>query len=132
MKIYIDNKCIASHIRNREPVEHTQVREHLAPNIQAYVSRSPEYYCAKAREEQSPELEIFIQSLFMNRKRGVTDAICYNICDFLFSLKKKNSRGVFPSGVENMCLQSHLLERRYPHHVQVDAAPKRRTGTIRE
>ena len=110
VKIFIDNKCVASHVRNREPGEHTQIKEHLAPNIQAYLSRSPEYYCTKAKEEQSPELESFIQSLFMNRKYGVTDAICFNLCEFLFGLRKKTPAEAFRQTVK-ICADNHIFSK---------------------
>lgn len=110
VKVFVDNKCVASHVRNREPGEHTQIKEHLAPNLQAYLSRSPEYYCSKAKEEQLPELESFIQSLFMNRKYGVTDAICYNLCDFLFSLEKKTPAEAFRQTVK-ICAENHIFSK---------------------
>ncbi len=110
VKVFVDNKCVASHVRNREPGEHTQIKEHLAPNLQAYISRSPEYYCSKAKEEQLPELELFIQSLFMNRKYGVTDAICYNLCDFLFSLEKKTPAEAFRQTVK-ICAENHIFSK---------------------
>lgn len=110
VKVYIDNKCEASYARDRAPGGHTQLKEHLAPNIQAFLSRSPEYYCEKAREEKSEELESFILSLFMNRKNGVTDAICYNLCDFLFSLKKKTPEDAFRKAVR-VCTENHIFSK---------------------
>ena len=108
VKVYIDKKCVASHVRDRTPGEHTQVKDHLSPELQAYLSRSPEYYCKRAQEEQSPELEAFIQTLFMNRKYGVTDAICYNLCDFLFHLKHSTPKDAFRQTI-SICAENHIF-----------------------
>ena len=110
VKVYVDNKCVASHVRDRAPGEHTQVKEHLSPELQAMMSRSPEYYCQRAQEEKSPELETFIQTLFMNRKYGVTDAICYNLCDFLFHLKRKTPEDAFSKTVR-ICAENHIFSK---------------------
>ena len=110
VKVYVDNKCVASYVRDRTPGEHTQVKEHLSPELQAMMSRSPEYYCQRAQEEKSPELETFIQTLFMNRKYGVTDAICYNLCDFLFHLKRKTPEDAFSKTVR-ICAENHIFSK---------------------
>lgn len=110
VKVYIDNKCVASYVRDRAPGEHTQVKEHLSSELRAYLSRSPEYYCQRAKEENSPELESFIQSLFMNRKYGVTDTICYNLCDFVFHLKRKSPAYSF-SQTMRICAENHIFSK---------------------
>lgn len=110
VKVYIDNKCVASYVRDRTPGEHTQMKEHLSLELQSYLSRSQEYYCKKAQEEKSPELEAFIQSLFMNRKYGVTDAICYNLCDFLFHLKRKTPPEAFCRTMTT-CADNHIFSK---------------------
>ncbi|GEM_PF-1571499 len=46
----------------------------------------------------------------MNRKRGVTDAICYNICDFLFSLKKKTPEESFRQALK-ICADNHIFSK---------------------
>ena len=110
VKVYIDNKCAASYVRNRTPGGHTQTKEHLSPELQAILSRSPEYYCKRAQEENAPELEAFIQTLFMNRKYGVTDAICFNLCDFMFHLKRKTPADAFRKTV-NICAENHIFSK---------------------
>lgn len=57
-----------------------------------------------------PELETLIQSLFMNRKYGVTDAICFNLCEFLFSLKKKTPAEAFRQTVK-ICAENHIFSK---------------------
>ena len=110
VKVYIDNKCVASYVRDRTPGGHTQTKEHLSPELQAMLDRSPEYYCKRAQEENAPELEAFIQALFMNRKYGVTDAICYNLCDFMFHLKRKTPADAFSKTV-NICAENHIFSK---------------------
>ena len=110
VKVYIDNKCIASYVRDRTPGGHTQTKEHLSAELQAMLNRSPEYYCKRAQEENAPELETFIQTLFMNRKYGVTDAICYNLCDFMFHLKRKTPKDAFCKTV-NICTENHIFSK---------------------
>ena len=110
VKVYIDNKCIASYVRDRTPGGHTQTKEHLSPKLQAMLSRSPEYYYKRAQEENAPELGSFIQALFMNRKYGVTDAICYNLCDFMFHLKRKTPKDAFCKTV-NICIENHIFSK---------------------
>ena len=110
VKVYIDNKCIASYVRDRTPGGHTQTKEHLSPELQAMLSRSPEYYYKRAQEENAPELGSFIQALFMNRKYGVTDAICYNLCDFMFHLKRKTPKDAFCKTV-NICTENHIFSK---------------------
>lgn len=47
VKVYVDNKSVTVVPRDRTPGGHTQIPEHLAPNVRAYLERSPEYYCDK-------------------------------------------------------------------------------------
>lgn len=110
LKIYIDNKCVASYSRQREPGGHTQMREHLSPQLQSYLDRSQEYYCRKAADDKSPELESFIRCLFTKRKKGVTDTICYNVCDFLFHLKRNTTADVFRKTVK-FCEENEIFSK---------------------
>ena len=110
VSVYVDKKCVASYVRDRTPGEHTQRKEHLSPELQSYMNRSPEYYCKKAKEEKAPELEAFIQTLFMNRKYGVTDAICYNLCDFMFHLKRTTPKDAFKQTVR-VCTENRIFSK---------------------
>ena len=46
----------------------------------------------------------------MNRKYGVTDAICFNLCEFLFSLKKKTPAEAFRQTVK-ICAENHIFSK---------------------
>ena len=70
------------------------------------MSCSLEYYCI----QNQPELESFIQSLFMNRKCGMTDAICFNLCDFIFSLKKSVPEDAFHKTLK-VCAENHIFSK---------------------
>ena len=70
VKIYVDNKLVATHLRVRE-YGHTQLKEHLSPNSRLFLERSPEYYINRARSV-SAALENLIASMFANKAPGIT------------------------------------------------------------
>lgn len=98
VKIYVDNKSVAIYARVRE-WGHTQLPEHLAPNVRAYLERSPEYYCEKA-DHVSEALGKLFQSMFYHRADGVNNEVYYRICEAMLKLQKKTESGVFDKACE--------------------------------
>lgn len=94
VKVYVDNKSVAVIPRDRTPGKHTQIPEHLAPNVRAYLERSPEYYCDKAKHV-SESLEKLFQSMFFNRATGVNYDVYYRSCEKMLSLQKNTESSLF-------------------------------------
>lgn len=94
VKVYVDNKSVTVVPRDRTPGGHTQIPEHLAPNVRAYLERSPEYYCDKAKHV-SESLEKLFQSMFYNRANGVTYDVYYRSCEKMLSLQKNTDAVLF-------------------------------------
>ena len=94
VKVFVDHKSVAIIPRDRTPGGHTQIPEHLAPNVRAYLERSPETYCEKARHV-SPSLEKLFQSMFYNRATGITYDVYYRTCDKMLQMQKKTESSIF-------------------------------------
>jgi transposase len=94
VKVYVDNKSVTIIERDRTPGGHTQLPEHLHPNVKAYLDRSPESYCEKAKHVSEP-LEKLFQSMFYNRATGVNFDVYYRSCEKMLSLQKKTDSKLF-------------------------------------
>jgi len=99
VKVYVDNKSILIIARDRTPGKHTQLPEHLHPNLRAYIERSPESYCEKAKHVSEP-LEKLFQSMFFNRVTGVNFDVYYRSCEKMLSLQKKTDSKLFDRACE--------------------------------
>ena len=94
VKVFVDHKSVAIIPRDRTPGGHTQIPEHLAPNVRAYLERSPESYCEKAKHV-SASLEKLFQSMFYNRATGVNYDVYYRTCEKMLQIQKKTESSLF-------------------------------------
>jgi len=86
VKIYCQNECIATHLRNYGGAGHyTVVKEHLCSTHQHYHQRSPKYYIETARK-MSDALADVITRIFDTPQ---SPEILYKTCDALTSLCRK-------------------------------------------
>lgn len=106
VKVYVDNKSILSIARDRTPGGLTQISEHLHPNLRAYLERSPESYCSKAKHVSEP-LEKLFQSMFFNRVVGVNFDVYYRSCEKMLSLQKTTESALFDKACE-ICRINHI------------------------
>jgi len=106
VKVYVDNKSVAIIPRDRTPGEHTQIPAHLPPNVRAYLERSPESYCDKAKHV-SESLEKLFQSMFFNRATGVNFDVYYRSCEKMLSLQKKTASSLFDKACD-VCRINHI------------------------
>jgi len=54
VRIYINGKQVATHIRNHSKPGYSTENNHLCSAHQHYLNRSPDYYIAKAKENRKP------------------------------------------------------------------------------
>lgn len=94
VKVFVDNKSVATIPRDRTPGAHTQIPEHLAPNVRSYLERSPESYCEKTRRVSAPLGSLF-QSMFYNRATGITHDVYYRTCEKMLQIQKRTEPSVF-------------------------------------
>lgn len=106
VKIYIDKKCVATHLRSYE-FGYTDIKEHLAPNSLAYLERSPEEYCNKAGKV-SIALEKLFQSMFMNKSSGVVNEVYYRRCDKMLKLQRNTNKDSFDAACK-ICTENKLF-----------------------
>lgn len=93
IKVYVDNKCVATHLRSSE-YGHTTNREHLSPESLHYLDRSPSYYKEKAAK-CSPELHKLFTVMYDKKKSGVIDEFYYRTCEKMLKLYKKYDAEIF-------------------------------------
>ena len=89
--IYGKGQQIAVHARKYRIGAYSTVKEHLCSHHQHYLSRSPEYYLKKAKE-QSEEFYRLIQLVF--RQNRYPEQL-YRSCDGLFRLQRKTKAETF-------------------------------------
>ena len=86
VKIYCQNECIATHLRNVGGASHyTIIKEHLCSTHQHYLQRSPAYYIEASRK-MSDALADVITCIFDTPQ---LPEILYKTCDALMSLCRK-------------------------------------------
>lgn len=85
VRIYAKGEQIAVHERKYRIGAYTTEKQHLCSHHQHYLSRSPEYYLEKAKQ-QSEDFHQLLQHLFRQKKYPEQ---LYRSCDGLFRLHRK-------------------------------------------
>jgi transposase len=91
VSIYVENKCVATHERSFTAGGFSTVKEHLAPQHQFWMDRSPEFYIHEAGKI-SPKLAGLFERVFAGDRPL---DVHYRTCDGLLSLQKKTPADVF-------------------------------------
>lgn len=99
VKIFVNNELVATHER-RVGFGHTYLKEHLASNSNAFLSRSPEYYQAKA-DKHCAVFGQLVSDMFLDlEQRQLPPEFKYKTCDYLLSIGRKTPTADF----EQACL----------------------------
>lgn len=91
VKIYIQTKNVATHIRDRIPGRYSTTKEHLCSQHQHYKDRSPTYFKNRARQISDTFYEL-VKAIFEQDKYPEQ---LYKTCDGLFALSKKTKPSAF-------------------------------------
>jgi tRNA(His) 5'-end guanylyltransferase len=68
---------------------HTHIKEHLASNSNAFLSRSPEYYQGKA-DKLSAVFKQLVSDMFLDlEQRQIPPEFKYKTCDYMLSIGRK-------------------------------------------
>jgi hypothetical protein len=111
VSIYVNNQCVATHVRSPKPGGYTSVKEHLSSHHQHWLERSPQYYLDKAREK-SLSLHSFFEGIFASNRPPEHH---YRSCDGLLSLQRKT-----PSEVFERALAIALQNRMYSYSSMIN------------
>ena len=99
VKVFVDNEMVATHERYLG-FGHTYIKEHLASNSNAILSRSPEYYQKKA-EKHSAVFKQLVSDMFLDlEQRQIPPEFKYKTCDYMLSIGCKTPIADF----EQACL----------------------------
>ena len=94
VRIYIDRRCVATHVRKWQ-FGYTSADEHLASNNLVQLSKSPEYYCRRA-SCIADEFGRYVGWLFSAESlKGLPPEIRYRTCDMLLGLSRRYPRQDF-------------------------------------
>ena len=93
VKVYVEQKLVASHIRNHS-YGYTTVREHLASNCRAIMERSAAYYVEKAKDI-SPDCHEYVKKIFDPKRTTQPEEVYYKLCNSIVSLRRKYDLAVF-------------------------------------
>jgi transposase len=107
VSVYVENKCVAIHIRDLQPGGYTSVREHLASHHQHWMDRSPAYYLGRAGKISIKLVSLF-EVIFADHRPAEHH---YNACEGLLRLQKKTTDDVF-----NRALDIALKYKIYAYH----------------
>ena len=93
VNIYVENKQVASHLREYG-YGYTTVKTHMASNCRAVMERSAASYVEKAKGI-SPECYEYVKLIFNPERTNQPEEIYYKLCDSILSLKRKYEWEVF-------------------------------------
>lgn len=96
VRIYVQGKQVALHIRNYQEGTYSTVNEHLCSHHQHYLDRSPQYYLHRARE-RSGQLYSLVKLIFEQNRYPEQ---LYRTCDGLLNLQKKSKPEAFEKACE--------------------------------
>jgi len=92
VKIYIEGKLVATHMRSYE-FGYTYVREHLASNSAAIVERSASHYVVRAAHN-SDDCKAYITEIFNPQRTNQPEEIYYRLCDAVLSSYRRYEKDV--------------------------------------
>lgn len=91
VSIYVESKCVATHVRDFKCGGYTSVKEHIPSHHQHWLERSPEYYPGKAGEKSPKPVSLF-EAVFADSH---PPEYHYRSCDGLLSLERKTPKDIF-------------------------------------
>lgn len=93
VKVYVEQKLVASHIRSHT-YGYTTVREHLASSCRVIMERSAAYYVEKAKDI-SPDCHEYVKSIFDPKRTAQPEEVYYKLCNSIVSLRRKYDLATF-------------------------------------
>lgn len=93
VKVYVEQKPVASHIRSHT-YGYTTVREHLASSCRVIMERSAAYYVEKAKDI-SPDCHEYVKSVFDPKRTTPPEEVYYKLRNSIVSLRRKYDLGTF-------------------------------------
>ena len=93
VKVYVEQKLVASHIRSHT-YGYTTVREHLASSCRVIMERSAAYYVEKAKDI-SPDCHEYVKSIFDPKRTAQPEEVYYKLCNSIVSLRRKYDQATF-------------------------------------
>lgn len=93
VNIYVDNRQVASHLREYG-YGFTTIKEHMASNCRIIMERSAAYYIEKTKWI-SADCHEYVKLIFDPQRTNQPEKIYYKLCDSIISLKRKYELDVF-------------------------------------
>lgn len=93
VKVYVEQKLVASHIRSHT-YGYTTVREHLVSSCRVIMERSAAYYVEKAKDI-SPDCHEYVKSIFDPKRTAQPEEVYYKLCNSIVSLRRKYDLATF-------------------------------------
>ncbi len=93
VNIYVDNRQVASHLREYG-YGFTTIKEHMASNCRIIMERSAAYYIEKTKWI-SADCHEYVKLIFNPQRTNQPEEIYYKLCDSIISLKRKYELDVF-------------------------------------
>lgn len=93
VNIYVDNRQVASHLREYG-YGFTTIKEHMASNCRIIMERSAAYYIEKTKWI-SADCHEYVKLIFDPQRTNQPEEIYYKLCDSIISLKRKYELDVF-------------------------------------
>ncbi len=93
VKVYVEQKLVASHIRSHT-YGYTTVREHLASSCRVIMERSAAYYVEKAKDI-SPDCHEYVKRIFDPKRTAQPEEVYYKLCNSIVSLRRKYDLATF-------------------------------------
>lgn len=106
VKIYIDGKVVATHLRSHD-YGYTSRPEHMASNNRMIMERSAAYYVAWAKNI-SADCHEYIREVFNPKRTTNPEEVYYRLSSSLMSLNRKYERSVFDQTCRQ-CLQHKIF-----------------------
>ena len=107
VKVYVDGKQVATHIRKYN-YGYTIVNEHLASNCAAIMNRSASYYVEKAKRISDECLQ-YVSQIFDPKRTSQPEEVYYRLCDSILSFNKKYELTIFNLTCKQ-CLEHHIFK----------------------
>jgi len=106
VKIYVDGKCEATHLRSHV-WGYTKVSEHFASNNQIQMSKSSAYYIDRAAHI-SEDFRRYVEKLFDKSRTSQPEEVYYKTCDMLLGLYRRSEPDRF-NATCRLCLNGGIF-----------------------
>ncbi len=106
VKIYVDNVCVATHLRGGGGRRYVTEMSHLASRNRIQLEKCPEYYIDRA-SAHSEAFGRYVRAIFSRERTSAPPELSYRTCDMLLSLSRRYDHDAFESTCEK-CMSHNV------------------------